>query len=84
MDTEDIRTAYVEAKRFIKYVDDAEEVGGVERPYSHPVEAGLIKAQSLILTKALSGMRNPYKCQHSCVQKRIREYDKNKKGKTLC
>ena len=84
MDTEDIRTAYAEAKKFIKYVEEAEEVGGVERTYNHPVEIGLVRAQSLILSKALSAMRNPHRCQHSCVQKRIREYNKQRKGKTIC
>lgn len=68
MEIEDIKKAQKEAKKFIEFVEDwlkAEEQRK-ENPYfvyNCPAEIGLVKAQSLILSRQLSAMRNPYTCK---------------------
>ena len=58
---EDIKAAKAEAKKFIAFVDDYLKAdGGQNEPWKYPVEIGLVRAQSLILSRALSLMRNPY------------------------
>lgn len=68
MKIEDIKKAREEAKKFIALVDDwlIAEKEREENPcfiYSCPAEIGLVKAQSLILSRQLSAMRNPWTCK---------------------
>ena len=68
MKIEDIKKAKEEAEKFIKFVEDlliAEKQRGEGTGWylSCPAESGLIKAQSLILSRQLSAMRNPYNCK---------------------
>lgn len=67
MNIEDIKKAKAEAKKFIEFVDDlliAEEQRKEKRWYYNcPAESGLVKAQSLILSRSLSAMRNPCTCK---------------------
>ena len=65
MNDRDIIHAKKEALKFIQFVDvwiKAEEERGkcTWATWNCPVEIGLIRAQSIILSRALSAMRNPY------------------------
>lgn len=58
---EDIKAAKAEAEKFIAFVNDYLKLkNSTDAWCDYPVEKGLIKAQSLILSKSLSLMRNPY------------------------
>lgn len=63
MEIEDIKKARAEAKKFIKYCDDFFVADKEKDYYSTPAESGLVKAQSLILSRQLSAMRNPWTCK---------------------
>jgi hypothetical protein len=65
MNIEDIKKAKSEAKKFIEFVDDLLKAEATPRDYylSNPAEYGLVKAQSLILSRQLSAMRNPWTCK---------------------
>ena len=55
-----IREAKTEARKFIKFCDEFEEKVKQENKYHEcecPRERGLVRAQSMILTRALSSMR---------------------------
>jgi len=55
-----IREAKTEARKFIKFCEEFEEKVKKEDAYSCwncPRERGLVKAQSMILTRSLSSMR---------------------------
>lgn len=65
MNDKDIVLAKNEAKKFIQFVDDwikaeEERVKCTYPTWSCPVEIGLVRSQSIILSRALSAMRNPY------------------------
>ena len=67
MNISDIKKAKEEAKKFIDLIDDL-LVAEDERAekgwyYNCPAETGLVKAQSLILSRQLSAMRNPWTCK---------------------
>lgn len=62
MNYSDIIQAKEEAIKFVQFVKDWQKAED-EMPksrYSVPVEIGLVRAQSIILSRALSAMRNPY------------------------
>lgn len=65
MNIEDIKKAKDEAQKFIEFVDDFLKAESEKRPHylTNPAEAGLVKAQSLILSRQLSAMRNPWTCK---------------------
>lgn len=66
MNIEDVKKAKAEAKKFIEFVDDLLKAEATPRDYcylSNPAECGLVKAQSLILSRQLSAMRNPWTCK---------------------
>ena len=65
MNIEDVKKAKAEAKKFIEFVDDLLKAEATPRDYylSNPAECGLVRAQSLILSRQLSAMRNPYTCK---------------------
>lgn len=67
MKLEDIKQAREEAKRFVKFTDDLlKALDGKDFYYwDHPAETGIVKAQSIILSRALSAMRNPWTCRRS-------------------
>lgn len=71
MNIEDIEDARAEAKKFLDYVDEFCEVFRGDSG-EHPAERGLVKAQSIILSRALAAMRNPYSCPRSTISKKIR------------
>ena len=68
MNYEDIIEAKKEAEKFIAYVRDFQDAEAERKKriseqhwiFNIPVETGLVRAQSLILSRALSAMRNPY------------------------
>jgi hypothetical protein len=65
MNIEDIKKAKEEAEKFIALVDDF-FIADDSRESWHltcPAEIGLVKAQSLILSRQLSAMRNPWTCK---------------------
>lgn len=58
---EDIITAKAEAEKFIAFVKDYLKLKDSTDAWCDcPVEKGLIKAQSMILSRTLSLMRNPH------------------------
>ena len=58
---EDIITAKAEAEKFIAFVNDYLKLENSTDAWCDcPVEKGLIKAQSMILSRTLSLMKNPY------------------------
>lgn len=67
MNISDVKKAKEEAKKFIDLIDDllvAEDERAEKCWYfSCPAETGLVKAQSLILSRQLSAMRNPWTCK---------------------
>jgi hypothetical protein len=68
MKIEDIKKAKEEAEKFIKFVEDfliaeKQRIEGTGWYLSCPAESGLVKAQSLILSRQLATMRNPYSCK---------------------
>lgn len=68
MEIEDIKKAREEAEKFIALVDDwliAEKQRSEDKRWylNCPAEIGLVKAQSLILSRQLSAMRNPWTCK---------------------
>lgn len=65
MEIEDIKQAREEAKKFIKFVDDLFAAEKEKVYYTNPAESGLVKAQSIILSRALSAMRNPWTCRRN-------------------
>lgn len=78
MNIEDIKIAREEAKRFLEFTEDfLKAVDGHD--WGNPAERGLVRAQSLILSRALAAMRNPYSCSRSSVSKRIRKQKKGEK-----
>ena len=78
MRIDDILIAKEEAKKFLHYVNEFLKTDK-EHDWESPAERGLIRAQSLILSRALSAMRNPYSCPRSAVSKRIRNQKKGEK-----
>ena len=68
MEIKDIKKAKEEAKKFIEFVEDfliAEKQRSEDKGWylNCPAESGLVKAQSLILSRQLAVMRNPYTCK---------------------
>ena len=63
MKIEDVKRAKAEAKKLIKYMDLLLSCVFIKNGYvysdSSPAESGLVRAQSLILSRALADMRNP-------------------------
>ena len=71
MSIEDIKIARNEAKKFLEFTDDfLKAMDGHE--WGNPAEGGLVKAQSLILSRALAAMRNPDSCPRSDFGKKYR------------
>lgn len=66
MNDSDIIQAKEEAIKFVQFVKDLQKAVNERDGFlsSFPVEVGLVRAQSLILSRALSAMRNPY-CQRN-------------------
>ena len=62
MNDNDIIQAKEEAMKFVQFVKDWKKAEDERTKgcYSVPVEIGLVRAQSIILSRALSAMRNPY------------------------
>ena len=71
MNIEDIKIAMEEAKRFLEFTDDLLKARAVH-DWGTPAEMGLVKAQSIILSRALAAMRNPYSCPRSDFGKKYR------------
>ena len=67
MNIADVKKAKEEAKKFIDLIDDLLVAEGERAEkgwyFSCPAETGLVKAQSLILSRQLSAMRNPWTCK---------------------
>ena len=65
MKIEDIKKAKEEAEKFIALVDDFFIANDSRESWylTCPAEIGLVKAQSLILSRQLSAMRNPWTCK---------------------
>jgi len=71
MNIEDIKVAKNEAKKFLEYTEEfLKMMDGHE--WGNPAERGLVRAQSIILSRALAAMRNPYNCPRSDYGKKIR------------
>lgn len=64
MNDNDIIQAKREVQKFIQFVKEWEDAEAERHKegwrYNNPVEIGLVRAQSIILSRALSAMRNPY------------------------
>ena len=71
MNDNDIIQAKEEAMKFVQFVKDWQKAED-ERTYSVPVEIGLVRAQSIILSRALSAMRNPYCKRNERKRKKAR------------
>ena len=71
MNIEDIKIARNEAKKFLEFTEDFLKVMD-GHCWGNPAERGLVRAQSIILSRALAAMRNPYSCPRSTIGKKIR------------
>lgn len=69
MNIKDIKQAREEAKKFIEFVDDMMAAEKEKAYWFTPAESGLVSAQSIILSRALSAMRNPWTCRRSKTYK---------------
>jgi hypothetical protein len=59
MNTNTIKTAEAEAKRFLAAVAKVKSLGVESSLYSYPKETGAMRRASMDLTRALSEMRRP-------------------------
>lgn len=60
MNKEKIQKAREEAKKFVMFCDDAIAARSQEgRDWDSPRETGLVRHQSMILTRALADLRRP-------------------------
>lgn len=71
MNIEDIEIARNEAKKFLEFTEDLLKVLD-GHDWGNPAERGLVRAQSIILSRALAAMRNPYNCLRSTYGKKLR------------